>query len=86
MRSSTACWRRHRPETKELSRPSTGPSIPEALTPAQAEVVLLRVLADLDVGQVAAIVGRRPGAVRVLQHKALQRLAKSIPSLEGVTT
>jgi RNA polymerase sigma-70 factor (ECF subfamily) len=41
----------------------------------QAEVVLLRVLADLDVEDVAKIVGKRPGTVRVLQHRALKRLA-----------
>lgn len=44
------------------------------LPPEQAEIVLLRVLGDLDVGQVAAIVGRSNGAVRVTQHRALQRL------------
>jgi RNA polymerase sigma-70 factor, ECF subfamily len=41
----------------------------------QAEVVLLRVLGDLDVEDVAKIVGKRPGTVRVLQHRALKRLA-----------
>ena len=42
----------------------------------QAEVVFLRVVADLSVEDVAAIVGKRPGAVRALQHRALIRLAK----------
>ena len=45
------------------------------LTPDQAEVVLLRVVAGLDVAQVAAITGKRPGNVRVLTHRALRRLA-----------
>jgi RNA polymerase sigma-70 factor (ECF subfamily) len=49
-----------------------------ALPPAQAEVVLLRVVGDLCVDDVAAIVGRRPGAVRALQHRALQRLAREV--------
>jgi len=40
----------------------------------QAEVVLLRVVADLSVDQVAEITGRSPGSVRVLQHRALRRL------------
>lgn len=40
----------------------------------QADVVLLRVVAGLDVDQVAEILGKRPGTVRVLQHKALRRL------------
>ena len=40
----------------------------------QAEVVLLRVLGDLDVEQVAEIVGKSRGAVRIAQHRARQRL------------
>ena len=47
-----------------------------SLPPAQAEVVLLRVVGDLSVDDVAAVVGRKPGAVRALQHRALQRLAR----------
>jgi RNA polymerase sigma-70 factor, ECF subfamily len=45
------------------------------LPPDQAEVVLLRVVAGLDVAQVAASTGKRPGNVRVLTHRALRRLA-----------
>jgi RNA polymerase sigma-70 factor (ECF subfamily) len=59
-------------------------ALAEALSPDQADVVLLRLLADLDVEQVAAILGKRPGTVRVLQHKALRRL-EGIFSLEEVT-
>jgi RNA polymerase sigma-70 factor, ECF subfamily len=44
------------------------------LPPDQAEIVLLRVLGDLGVDQVAVIVGKTPGAVRVAQHRALRRL------------
>jgi len=47
----------------------------------QAEVVLLRVVADLSVEEVAAIVGKRPGAVRALQHRALRRLAREFSPL-----
>ena len=47
-----------------------------AMLPAhQAEIVLLRVVGGLAVDEVAAIVGRSPGAVRVQQHRALKRLA-----------
>ncbi len=47
-----------------------------ALLPAnQAEAVTLRVVADLEVAQVAEIMGRRPGTVRVLTHRGLRRLA-----------
>jgi RNA polymerase sigma-70 factor, ECF subfamily len=48
------------------------------LPPDQAEVVLLRVLGGLDVESVAAILGKKPGAVRVLQHRALTRLAEQL--------
>jgi len=44
----------------------------------QADVVLLRVIADLDVEDVARILGRKPGTVRVLQHRALHRLAEQL--------
>jgi RNA polymerase sigma-70 factor (ECF subfamily) len=50
----------------------------------QADVILLRVLADLSVADVARIVDKRPGAVRALQHRALRNLAR-IVSLEAVT-
>jgi RNA polymerase sigma-70 factor (ECF subfamily) len=55
-----------------------------ALPPAQAEVVLLRVCAGLDVSEVARITGRSPGAVRVLQHRALRRLGSKLVPV-GVT-
>lgn len=41
----------------------------------QAEVIILRVIAGLDVRQVARIVGKRPGAVRVAAHRGLRSLA-----------
>jgi RNA polymerase sigma-70 factor (ECF subfamily) len=47
------------------------------LLPAdQADVILLRVVAGLSVEEVAAIVGKRPGTVRVLQSRGLKRLQK----------
>ena len=45
----------------------------------QAEVILLRVLGGLNVDEVAAIVRKRPGNVRVLQHRGLRRLAEQLP-------
>jgi len=54
------------------------------LPPDQADVVLLRVIGRLDTNQVAEIVGKRPGAVRVLQHRALRRLASAVAA-KGVT-
>lgn len=47
------------------------------LPPDQAEVIVLRVVGGLDAAQVGEILGKRPGAVRALQHRALRRLAKS---------
>ena len=46
------------------------------LSPDQAEVVLLRVVGGLRVSQVAELLGKRPGTVRVLQHRGLRRLAE----------
>lgn len=44
------------------------------LTEEQREVVLLRVLGGLSVEETALVVGRRPGAVRALQHRAIRQL------------
>ncbi len=49
-----------------------------SLPPGQAEVVLLRIVAGFDVEEVSAIVDRTPGAVRVLQHRALKRLSEEL--------
>jgi DNA-directed RNA polymerase specialized sigma24 family protein len=54
----------------------------------QAEVVALRVLGGLEVAEVARIVGKRPGTVRVLAHRGLRQLAKQLEAAglaEGVT-
>ncbi len=55
------------------------------LPPDQAEAVLLRVVADLDVRQVATIMGRSDGAVRILVHRGLKRLSERIPVTESLT-
>lgn len=44
----------------------------------QAEAVLLRVLGGFDVAEVARIMGRSPGSVRVMCHRALKRLAANM--------
>jgi RNA polymerase sigma-70 factor, ECF subfamily len=48
----------------------------------QGEVILLRVLGGLDVARVAKIVGKRPGAVRMLQLRGLRRLRELLESTE----
>jgi len=50
----------------------------EQVSPDQAEVVLLRIVGGFNVDETAAIVDKSPGAVRALQHRALNRLAKKI--------
>ena len=54
----------------------------------QAEVVALRVLGGLEVAEVARIVGKRPGTVRVLAHRGLRRLARRVEAagLAGTVT
>jgi RNA polymerase sigma-70 factor (ECF subfamily) len=44
----------------------------------QAEAIVLRVVAGLGVDRVAAIMGKRPGTVRVLTHRGLRRLAERL--------
>jgi len=50
-------------------------SLVRILSADQAEVILLRVVADLSVEHVATLMGRSPGSIRVLQHRALRRLS-----------
>jgi RNA polymerase sigma-70 factor (ECF subfamily) len=54
------------------------------LPPDQAEIILLRVVAGLDATDVARIVGKSPGAVRVAAHRGLRRLAAAADKA-GVT-
>jgi RNA polymerase sigma-70 factor (ECF subfamily) len=49
----------------------------------QAEIVLLRVVADLDVAEVAAIVGKSEGNVRVIVHRALKKLSETLGVTRG---
>ncbi|HVM26285.1 MAG TPA: sigma-70 family RNA polymerase sigma factor [Mycobacteriales bacterium] len=53
------------------------------LSPDQQEVLLLRILGDLTVEQVADAVGKRPGAVKALQRRGLASLRRAIEA-EGV--
>lgn len=55
------------------------------LPPQQAEVVLLRVVADLDAETVATMVGRSANWVRVTQHRALRKLAEQLRRTTDVT-
>lgn len=48
----------------------------------QAEAVLLRHVAGLDVARAAKVLGKRPGAVRVAAHRGLRRLAALLAPVE----
>jgi RNA polymerase sigma-70 factor (ECF subfamily) len=50
----------------------------EVLPADQAEVVILRVVGGLTAEEAGHVMGKRPGAVRVLQHRALERLARAM--------
>jgi RNA polymerase sigma-70 factor (ECF subfamily) len=56
----------------------------DGLDGAQRDVVLLRVLGDLTVEEVARVVGKSPGAVKALQRRGLAEIRVAL-SREGVT-
>lgn len=50
----------------------------DELSADQRDVVLLRLVADLPIADVADIIGKTPGAVKLLQHRALQTLRRRL--------
>jgi len=54
------------------------------LSPDQQDVVLLRLLGDLSLEEIAGIVGKSVGAVKQLQHRAHAALGKKV-ALEAIT-
>jgi RNA polymerase sigma-70 factor (ECF subfamily) len=76
-----------RPTSGDGTAVGTDPAIgliTSSLSPEEADVVLLRVIGDLDVDAIAAILGAGPSDVRMLQHRAVRRLA-GVLEREGVT-
>ena len=63
---------------EHLTAQSAVEALVGSLPDDQAEIVLLRVLGDLEVDDVAKLVGKSNGAVRVSQHRALQRLKRTL--------
>jgi len=67
-------------------------SLLNALPDDQRDVMVLRIIADLTVDQIGKVIGKRPGAVKALQRRALERLRKKVspartpnqPSNDGV--
>ncbi len=53
-------------------------SLLDSLPPDQRDVMVLRIVSDLTVEQIAEVLGKRPGAVKALQRRALERLRKKI--------
>lgn len=56
----------------------------EALTADQRDVLLLRIIGGLSIDQVATVVGRRSGAVKMLQARGLAAIRREI--LRGAVT
>jgi RNA polymerase sigma factor (sigma-70 family) len=50
----------------------------DALTADQRDVLLLRIIGGLSIDQVAAAVGRKPGAVKMLQARGLEAIRREI--------
>lgn len=55
------------------------------LSDADRELLELRVVTGLSAEDAAAVLGRRPGAVRMAQSRALSRLRRLLDEVEGVS-
>jgi RNA polymerase sigma factor (sigma-70 family) len=53
------------------------------LSPDQRDVVLLRIIADLSVEEVARMLDKREGAIKALQHRALATLRRHLHRMAG---
>src|SRR3954453_1749310 len=62
----------------ELMSTETALDLIRTLPREQAEVLMLRYVADLDVTRTAELLGKKPGAVRVLSHRGLHRLRAAL--------
>lgn len=81
--------RRQAPSAEELALAGLGDarvsSLLGGLAPDQREVLVLRLTGDLTVDQVAALLGKRPGAVKALQRRGLATLRRRLEA-EPATT
>jgi RNA polymerase sigma-70 factor, ECF subfamily len=64
--------------TDRMSAQDAIAALTAALPFDQAEIVVLRVLGGLPIEEVARVTGKKPGTVRVIQHRALRRLASQL--------
>lgn len=73
---------RRSPSAEDEAISSLGDAATQALlddlAPDQRNVMLLRIVADLTVEQVAEVLGKRPGAVKALQRRALESLRRKL--------
>ncbi|MEO7348318.1 MAG: sigma-70 family RNA polymerase sigma factor [Terrimesophilobacter sp.] len=51
----------------------------DTLPEDQRNVLALRIIADLSIDQIATVLDKRPGAIKALQRRALERLRKNFP-------
>ena len=74
------------PEARAMSGELSGrmARLMSTLPPKQREILVLRVVVGLSAEETADAVGSTPGAVRVAQHRALNRLRKSLAAEEEV--
>ena len=84
--SSTSCGRAPHPrrtasaEADAVARLGDAAALRllETLPEDQRNVMVLRIVADLTVEQTAVVLGKRPGAVKALQRRALESMRKRI--------
>ncbi|TYL53630.1 RNA polymerase sigma factor [Agromyces mariniharenae] len=73
---------RRSPSAEDVATSSLGDAATRALldglAPDQRNVMLLRIVADLTIEQAAEVLGKRPGAVKALQRRALESLRKKL--------
>lgn len=69
-------------DVEEIVSTEAALSLLRELPEAQAQVLLLRVVACLDVATTAEVLGRTPNHVRVLAHRGLHALASLIEQRE----
>jgi len=65
-------------EAAERSATDEAVALIGELPPDQAEAVMLRIVAGMDVARVAVLMDRSPGSVRVLCHRGLRRLEQRL--------
>ncbi|MFQ5521964.1 MAG: RNA polymerase sigma factor [Acidimicrobiia bacterium] len=61
-------------------------AILSTLSRDQREVMVLRVLGGFGITEIAAIMGKTPGAVQSLQHRAIRRLRKNLTKGVGISS